>query len=58
MNAQLIGNDVAEVLQAMRIDGVTPVELGNGCYRRDLPSTAGVRVWVVDISPGGQWPAY
>jgi uncharacterized damage-inducible protein DinB len=56
MNTQTFGNSIAEVLEAVRVDDVTPVELGNGCYRRDLPSTAGVRVWVVDISPGGEWP--
>lgn len=40
----------------MGVDDVAPVQVGEGCYRRDLPSTPGVRVWVVDISPGSQWP--
>jgi mannose-6-phosphate isomerase-like protein (cupin superfamily) len=56
MQTQLGGNDIAKMLDAMRVDNVTPVEVGNGCYRRDLPSMAGIRVWVVDISPGGEWP--
>ncbi len=56
MNTQLLGDSVDEMLEAVRVDDVTPVEVGNGCFRRDLPSTAGVRVWVVDISPGGEWP--
>ncbi len=56
MNTQPLAKSIAEMLEAIRVDDVTPVEVGTSCYRRDLPSTAGVRVWVVDISPGGQWP--
>lgn len=56
MNAQSFGNSIAEMLDALRVDDVAPVEVGRGCYRRDLPSTASVRVWVVDISPGNEWP--
>ena len=56
MTTGSLGNGIAEVLEAVRVDDVAPVDVGNGCYRRDLPSTAGVRVWVVDISPGGEWP--
>jgi quercetin dioxygenase-like cupin family protein len=56
MNTQPSGNRIAEVLEAIRVDDVAPVEVGNGCHRRVLPSTAGVRVWVVDIAPGGEWP--
>jgi hypothetical protein len=56
MNTPLAANNIANVLEAIRVDDVAPIEVGNGCYRRDLPSTAGVRVWVVDISPGGEWP--
>ena len=47
---------IGELLFAIRVDDVAAVEVGNGCYRRDLPSTAGVRVWVVDILPGAEWP--
>ena len=56
MNTQPLGNSIAEMLEAVRVDDLPPVEVGNGCYRRDLPSTAGVRVWVVDISAGAEWP--
>lgn len=38
------------------IDRVAAVEVGPGCHRRDLPGPAGMRVWVVDIAPGCQWP--
>jgi quercetin dioxygenase-like cupin family protein len=56
MKSEIKRNDLAHLLDAMRVDDVVPVEVGNGCFRRDLPSTAGVRVWVVDILPGGEWP--
>ncbi len=56
MSTQSGKTDMASMLEAMRVDEATPIEIGNGCYRRDLPSTSGVRVWVVDISPGCQWP--
>ncbi len=32
----------------------TPV--GPGCTRRDLIAPDGLRVWVVDIAAGAQWP--
>jgi hypothetical protein len=41
---------------AKAVSEVAPVEVGPGCFRRDLPSTDGVRVWVVDMSPGSEWP--
>lgn len=56
MNTKPFAKGTAEILDAVRVDDIAPVEVGNGCYRRDLPSTAGVRVWVVDISPGSEWP--
>jgi ChrR Cupin-like domain len=56
MNTQPFAKNMTEMLEAIRVDDVTPVEVGKGCFRRDLPSTAGVRVWIVDISPGGEWP--
>lgn len=40
----------------MNIDDVPPLQVGPGCYRRDLPSTPDVRVWIVDMDPGSQWP--
>ncbi|HET9835023.1 MAG TPA: cupin domain-containing protein [Rhodanobacteraceae bacterium] len=45
------------MLEAVRVDEVQPVVIGPGCHRRDLPSASGVRVWVVDMSPGSTWPA-
>jgi len=45
-----------EMLVPLNIDDVAPIQVGPGCYRRDLPSTAGVRVWVVDMDAGAQWP--
>jgi hypothetical protein len=45
-------------LQAMSVDEVPAIEIGEGCSRRDLPSNPGVRVWVVDMAPGAQWPYY
>jgi anti-sigma factor ChrR (cupin superfamily) len=41
---------------AVHVDEVAPIEVGPGCYRRDLPSTSNVRVWVVDMDPGSTWP--
>lgn len=43
-------------LLSVNIDEVAPIFIGPGCYRRDLPGTAGVRVWIVDMDPGSQWP--
>lgn len=33
------------------------IEVGPGCVRRDLPAAPGVRVWVVDIAAGAEWPS-
>lgn len=38
------------------VDDLTPIEVGPGCLRRDLPSAAGARAWVVDMAPGSRWP--
>ena len=43
-------------LLSVRVDDITPVEVGPGCFRRDLPSIGGVRVWIVDMAPASQWP--
>jgi hypothetical protein len=43
-------------LTSVDVDLTSPVKVGEGCYRRDLPSRNGVRVWIVDIEPGAQWP--
>lgn len=43
-------------MQAVDVDRVTPIEVGPGCFRRDLPSRDGVRIWIVDMEPGSTWP--
>lgn len=40
----------------VNIDDATPLAIGPGCWRRDLPTAGGVRAWIVDIEPGAQWP--
>jgi len=42
--------------QAVQIEAVPAVHVGPGCLRRDLPSTPGVRLWIVEMLPGSQWP--
>ncbi len=34
----------------------TPLEIGPGCRRFDLPSSPGTRAWVVEIDAGCAWP--
>jgi ChrR Cupin-like domain len=58
MITQSSENHLSSILEAVRVADVAPIEVGPGCYRRDLPSTGGVRVWVVDISPGAEWPHF
>lgn len=41
---------------AMCIDDVPRIEVGPGCFRRDLPSARGVRAWIVEMAPGSEWP--
>ncbi len=48
--------DTAAAMQALATDTVPAIEIGEGCTRRDLPSGPGIRVWVVDMAPGAQWP--
>lgn len=48
-------NVIADHL-AVQVDAVPVIAIGAGCTRRDLPSNAGVRVWVVDMAPGNEWP--
>jgi anti-sigma factor ChrR (cupin superfamily) len=43
-------------VEAVDIDALVPIRIGPGCVRRDLPSRAGVRIWVVDMAPGSVWP--
>ena len=37
-------------------DAVEPVIIGPGCVRRDLPSEGGLRIWIVEMAPGAEWP--
>ena len=46
----------AATLSAVAVDSVAPIEVGPGCWRRDLPSREGLRLWIVDMAPGAQWP--
>ncbi len=43
-------------LTPIAFEGCAPVLVGPGCIRRDLPSRAGVRTWVVEMEPGSEWP--
>lgn len=47
---------VSDAHEAVLIDQVHVVEVGPGCTRRDLPGQPGVRIWIVDMQPGSQWP--
>jgi len=38
------------------VDSVPEIRVGPGCVRRDLPSRSGVRIWIVDMAPGSEWP--
>lgn len=38
------------------VDAVPQIQVGPGCMRRDLPSRGGVRIWIVDMAPGSEWP--
>lgn len=46
------------IAEAAIVDvGSSPeIVVGPGCVRRDLPSRSGVRIWVVDMAPGSEWP--
>src|SRR3546814_7080299 len=44
-----------EMLALVAAD-VPAIEVGPGCRRRDLPSAAGVRAWIVEMAPGSCWP--
>ena len=43
-------------LSTVDVDSIPGVTVGPGCLRRDLPSRDGMRVWVVDMAPGAEWP--
>jgi ChrR Cupin-like domain len=38
------------------VDAAPEIHVGPGCLRRDLPSRNGVRIWIVDMAPGSEWP--
>lgn len=38
------------------VDQAARVEVGPGCYRKDLPSRNGLRLWIVEMDPGAEWP--
>jgi mannose-6-phosphate isomerase-like protein (cupin superfamily) len=42
--------------EAIAVEDVPVTPVGDGSSRRALPSPPGVRVWVVDMAPGSQWP--
>ncbi|HEY5804913.1 MAG TPA: cupin domain-containing protein [Lysobacter sp.] len=46
----------ASTMQALPVDELPAIEVGPGCLRRDLPAGPGLRMWVVDMAPGAQWP--
>ena len=43
-------------LQAVAHADCAPVQVGRGCLRYDLPSRPGMRVWIVEMEPGAEWP--
>ena len=45
-----------EMPEAVTPDEIAPLEVGPGCFRRDLPGPDGARMWIVDMEPGAQWP--
>ncbi|MCL1634218.1 cupin domain-containing protein [Luteimonas sp. SX5] len=47
---------IAGQVEALQTADVPRIEVGDGCYRRDLPSVPGVRAWIVEMAPGSQWP--
>lgn len=53
-NSQLAQGPGAHV--AFQVGEVSAIEVGPGCLRRDLPGLPGIRVWVVDMAPGSEWP--
>lgn len=49
-------NPISGEMLALVAGEVPAIEVGPGCHRRDLPSTAGVRAWIVEMAPGSEWP--
>lgn len=42
--------------QAVAIEEIVAIAVGEGCLRRDLPAPPGVRVWLVEMAPHSEWP--
>ncbi|MFD4028471.1 cupin domain-containing protein [Streptomyces sp. NPDC058576] len=40
----------------VQVDDVEPHEVAPGIWRRRLPGTAYARGWLIDFSPGTEWP--
>lgn len=43
-------------LDTVDVNACPRIEVGPGCFRRDLPSRSGVRIWMVEMEPGAEWP--
>ncbi|HJU25517.1 MAG TPA: cupin domain-containing protein [Rhodanobacteraceae bacterium] len=43
-------------LTSLQVDSLPRLEVGPGCYRRDIPGLPGTRAWIVEIEPGCTWP--
>jgi anti-sigma factor ChrR (cupin superfamily) len=56
MQAMNAMNAISGEMLALVAGEVPAIEVGPGCRRRDLPSAAGVRAWIVEMDPGSQWP--
>ena len=40
----------------IEMDAAPEIQVGPGRVRRDLPSRNGIRIWIVDMAAGSQWP--
>lgn len=43
-------------MRSLDVDDAPQVEVGPGCFRRDLPAQRGMRAWIVEMAPGSRWP--
>ncbi len=43
-------------INVVDVDAAPEIQVGPGCVRRDLASRGGVRIWIVDMAPGSEWP--
>jgi anti-sigma factor ChrR (cupin superfamily) len=49
-------DDVVADFAVVDVGDAPATQVGPGCVRRDFPSRDGVRIWLVDIAPGSEWP--